>query len=80
MLERIMHRLLGLYPAYWRPPRRVLVEETAADLPTLGLAPLRTACDPAVALFVFTDETGAIASAGYLSLLTGRVLARYRVT
>lgn len=77
MLERIMHRLLWLYADYWRAARRVLVEEIEPGLPTLGLTPLRAACDPAVALFVFTDEKGAIASAGYVSLLTGRVLARY---
>jgi hypothetical protein len=75
MLERIMHRLLWLYADYWRAARRVLVEGIGPELPTLGLAPLRTACDPAVALFVFTDEAGTIASAGYVSLLTGRVLA-----
>jgi hypothetical protein len=76
MLERIMHRLLWLYADYWRAARRVLVEGIGPELPTLGLAPLRTACDPAVALFVFTDEDGGIGSAGYVSLLTGRVLAQ----
>ncbi len=76
MLERIMHRLLWLYADYWRAARRVLVEGIEPQLPTLGLAPLRTACDPAVALFVFTDEDGTIAGAGYVSLLTGRVLAK----
>ena len=71
-----MHRLLWLYADYWRAARRVLVEGIESELPTLGLAPLRTACDPAVALFVFTDEDGGIGSAGYVSLLTGRVLAQ----
>lgn len=77
MLERIMHRLLWLYADYWRAARRVLVDRTEPALPILGLAPLRAACDPAVALFVFTGKDGAIVGAGYISLLTGRVLARY---
>ena len=75
MLVRIMHRLLWLYADYWQAARRVLVDRTAPALPTLGLAPLRGACDPAVALFVFTAEDGTLAGAGYVSLLTGRMLA-----
>lgn len=75
MLERIMHRLLWLYADYWLAARRVLVEATETQLPTLGLAPLRGACEPAVVLFVFTEPGGGVAQAGYVSLLTGRVLA-----
>lgn len=77
MLTTIMHRLLWLYADYWQAARRVLVDAREQALPTLGLEPLRGACDPAVALFIFTDSSGAIAHAGYLSLLTGRVLARH---
>ena len=76
MLTVIMHRLLWLYADYWQAARRVLVEAKEPGLPALGLEPLRGACDPAVALFIFTDSSGAIAHAGYVSLLTGRVLAR----
>jgi hypothetical protein len=75
MLERIMHRLLWLYADYWQAARRVLVERAEPALPTLGLEPLRGACDPAVVLFVFTATDGSVAAAGYISLLTGRVLA-----
>jgi hypothetical protein len=74
-LARIMHRLLWLYADYWLAARRVLVEAEATALPTLGLAPLRGACEPAVVLFVFTAPGGGVAQAGYVSLLTGRVLA-----
>lgn len=81
MLERIMHRLLWLDADYWQAARRVLVDapEPALGpvLPTLGLAPLRGACDPAVVLFVFTASDGSIAGPGYVSLLTGRVLASH---
>lgn len=77
MLTVIMHRLLWLYSDYWQAARRVLVDALEPALPTLGLEPLRGACDPAVALFIFTDSSGALARAGYVSLLTGRVLARW---
>lgn len=79
MLERIMHRLLWLYADYWQAARHVLVDEAEPQLPTLGLEPLRRACEPAVALFVFTDASGTIEAAGYISLLTGRVLATARM-
>lgn len=74
-LVRIMHRLLWLYADYWAAARSVLVDAAEPALPEIGLEPLRRACDPAVALFVFSDEEGRIATAGYVSLLTGRVLA-----
>lgn len=76
MLTVIMHRLLWLYADYWQAARRMLVDAQEPALPALGLEPLRGACDPAVALFIFTDTSGAIAHAGYVSLLTGRVLGR----
>lgn len=75
ILRRIMHRLLWLYADYWSAARRVIVAGSEPALPGIGLEPLRRACDPAVALFVFTDEADAIAGGGFVSLLTGRVLA-----
>jgi len=75
MLRRIMHRLLWLYADYWSAARRVILDESAPALPDIGLEPLRRACDPAVALFVFTEGNDTIAAAAFVSLLTGRVLA-----
>lgn len=75
MLESIMHRLLWLYADYWQAARSVVLEQAEPALPTIGLEPLRRACPPAVALFVFSSADGTITNAGYLSLLTGRVLA-----
>ena len=74
-LLRILTKLLWLYADYWQAARAVVVEGTATALPPLGLSPLRNACAPAVVLFVFTSEDGGIAGAGYVSLLTGRLLA-----
>lgn len=74
-LLRILTKLLWLYADYWQAARAVVVEGAEPALPTLGLSPLRNACAPAVVLFVFTDAKGGIAGAGYVSLLTGRLLA-----
>jgi hypothetical protein len=74
-LQRVLLPVLWLYADYWAAARReVLSGETKAFAAT-ALAPLRKACDPAVALFVFSDQKGGIAGAAYLSLLTGSVLA-----
>lgn len=74
-LLRILTSVLWLYADYWQAARAVVVEGTATTLPPLGLSPVRNACPPAVVLFVFTGEDGGLAGAGYLSLLTGRLLA-----
>jgi hypothetical protein len=74
-LLRILTKLLWLYADYWQAARAVVVEGTATTLPPLGLSPVRNACPPAVVLFVFTGEDGGLAAAGYMSLLTGRLLA-----
>lgn len=74
-LLRILTKLLWLYADYWQAARAVVVEGTATALPPLGLSPLRNACAPAVVLFVFSGDDGEIAGAGYISLLTGRLLA-----
>ncbi len=74
-LLRILTSVLRLYADYWQAARAVVVDGTADAVPPRGLAPLRKACAPAVLLVVFTAEDGSVAAAGYVSLLTGRVLA-----
>jgi len=74
-LLRILTSVLHFYAEVWRAAREVVIHGRAATLPPFALEPLRSACDPAVLLFVFTGEDGRLAAAGYLSLLTGRVLA-----
>lgn len=77
ILSRILTDVLWLYADYWQAARRVVVTGTADALPTLGLSSLRNACAPAVVLFVFTADDDNIAGAGYVSLLTGRMLAAW---
>ena len=77
ILLRILTAVLWLYADYWQAARAVVVDGSAEALPLVGLSPLRNACAPAVVLFVFTGEDGAIAGAGYISLLTGRMLAAW---
>jgi hypothetical protein len=77
ILSRILADVLWLYADYWQAARSVVVTGTADALPPLGLSPLRNACAPAVVLFVFTADDGSIAGAGYVSLLTGRLLAAW---
>jgi len=75
-LLRILTSVLWLYADYWQAARAVVVEGTATTLPQPGLSALRNACPPAVVLFVFTSDDGGFADAGYISLLTGRLLAQ----
>ena len=77
ILLRILTTVLWLYADYWEAARAVVVDGTADALPPLGLSPLRNACAPAVVLFVFTGDDRGIAGAGYISLLTGRLLAAW---
>ena len=74
-LLRILTKLLWLFADYWQAARAVVVERTETALPPLGLSPLRNACAPAVVLLMFTGEDGRVTGAGYISLLTGRLLA-----
>ena len=67
--------VLRLYADYWAAARRAVVDGEATAFAATALDPLRRACAAAVVLFVFSNQRGGIAAAGYLSLLTGRVLA-----
>ena len=77
ILTRILTDVLWLYADFWQAARSVVVTGTADALPMLGLSPLRNACAPAVVLVVFTGADRSIAGAGYISLLTGRLLTAW---
>jgi hypothetical protein len=67
--------VLRLYADYWAAARRAVIDGEATAFAATTLDPLRRACAAAVVLFVFSNQRGGIAAAGYFSLLTGRVLA-----
>ncbi len=74
-LRRVLLPVLWLYADYWAAARRTVVDGEAAAFAATAMEPLRKACAAAVVLYVFSDRQDGIAAAGYLSLLTGRVLA-----